>query len=101
MTNQSKDEMKAKIQLDTLKAVIKAGLTQAEIKLAYFLLNDKDKYFALKYDSRSGLTHSNYIRTIKTLIEKNVINSSENSKHVKDENYVTGFTKWGFENKQN
>jgi DNA-binding MarR family transcriptional regulator len=87
-----------KTQLNVLKAIIKADLTKAEIKVTtHFLANSDTKFTANTtiLSAATGLTTSNVKRTLDTLESKNIIAYRESTKNI----YVKSITKWGAKKK--
>lgn len=73
-------------ELKILKTVLKAELTKKELKTVVLLLNTKEKTVSTSYSELAlavGLTHSNLLRAIKSLEEKNIIGKRKNGLYVK------------------
>ena len=86
-----------KIQINVLKALLKADLTKIELKLLTHLLTKHDKTITAKHTELSESTRiatPNIIRTLKTLESKNVIGYRKPTKNI----FVKSMTKWGAKN---
>lgn len=81
-------------QIKVLKALLKADLTKAELKLTTHLLTKHDKTITAKSPELSaeiGMATPNIIRTLKSLESKNVIGYRKQTENI----FVKSISQWG------
>lgn len=75
-----------KKELNLIKSILKAELTNQELKVVHFLLNQKEKTITtanVEIAQKLGIAQPNFQRTFKKLIAKNVIAERNNGVYVK------------------
>lgn len=83
-----------KTQISVLKALIKAELTKAELKIVTHLLTKHNKTITAKnteLSTETGMKTPNIIRTLKSLESKNVIGYRPKTENV----FVKSMSQWG------